>query len=139
MEKMTVQTSVNADILKTWNYYTKPEHITQWNFALDDWHCPDAENDLKIGGKLIARMEAKDGSEGFSFGGTYTDVLFGKRMEYLMDDMRHVRVEFNDNGNNNNKTDIIVTFDIENENPPEMQREGWQNILNNFKKYIESN
>lgn len=84
-------------------------------------------------------MEAKDGSEGFSFGGTYTDVLFGKRMEYLMDDMRHVRVEFNDNGNNNNKTDIIVTFDIENENPPEMQREGWQNILNNFKKYIESN
>ena len=137
MEKMTVQTSVNADILKTWNYYTKPEHITQWNFAMDDWHCPHAENDVKIGGKLIARMEAKDGSEGFSFGGTYTDVLFGKRLEYVMDDERHVYVEFVNNGHN--IIDVVVSFDVEGEYPPEKQRDGWQSILNNFKKYIESN
>lgn len=137
MENITVQTNVNADILKTWNCYTQPEYITQWNFALDSWHCPKAQNDVRVGGQFIARMETKDASEGFFFGGTYTDVIFGKRLENVMDDERKVLVKFINNGYNN--IDVIVTFDIENENTLEMQREGWQNILDNFKKYVEAN
>ena len=137
MEKITVQTCINTTNLKAWNYYIRPEHITQWNFALDSWHCPIAMNEMKVGGKFIARMEAKDGSEGFYFEGTYTDIHFGKRISYIMEDGRVVSVKFSNNENNN--IDVIISFDPENENPLEMQREGWQNILDNFKKYVESN
>ncbi len=137
MERITIKTNVDASALKTWTYYTTPEHITQWNFALDSWHCPRAMNDMRIGGKLVARMEAKDGSEGFYFEGTYNDILFEKRISYVLSDNRSVLVEFKNNSNN--KIDVIVTFDSENETPLDIQREGWQLILDNFKKYVESN
>lgn len=137
MEKITVQTNVNADIQKVWNYYTDPEHITQWHFALDSWHCPKVQIDLRVGGKFIARMESKDASEGFYFAGTYIDVVFGKNLYFEMHDGRSVSVEFKNHGENN--IDVVVTFDAENENPLEVQREGWQNILNNFKNHVESN
>ncbi len=135
MGKITVRTSINADIQKVWNYYTAPEHITQWNFALDSWHCPKAINDLIVGGRFVSRMEAKDGSAGFDFEGSYKNILFGERIEYIIGDDREVIIEFEDKGNN--KIDVFVTFDSEDENPIEMQQEGWQNILDNFKKHVE--
>lgn len=135
MGKITVRTSINADIQKVWNYYTAPEHITQWNFALDSWHCPKAINDLIVGGRFVSRMEAKDGSAGFDFEGSYKNILFGERIEYIIGDDREVIIEFEDKGNN--KIDVFITFDSEDENPIEMQQEGWQNILDNFKKHVE--
>ncbi len=136
MGNITVQTNVNADIQKVWDYYTSPEHITQWNYANDSWHCPKVQNDVKVGGRFTARMEAKDASEGFYFGGKYIEVIYRQKMSYVMDDNRHVLVEFINNGNN---IDIIVMFDSDNENSSEIQKKGWQSILNNFKKYTESN
>lgn len=137
MEKITVQINVDGDIPKIWSYYTKPEHITKWNFFMDDWCCPKVMNDVWVGGQFIAKMEAKDASEGFFFYGTYIDVLFGKRMSYVMSDDRHVFVEFKNNGENN--IDIVVKFDPDKEIPSEKQKKDWQSILNNFKKYVEAN
>ncbi|MTI39632.1 SRPBCC family protein [Fulvivirga lutimaris] len=133
-EKITIQAQVAAPRNKVWEYYTSPEHITKWNFASDDWHCPSAKNDLKVGGKFNARMEAKDGSWGFDFVATYSEITPDKSYTYVMEDGRVVDVLLKDQGTG---THISVTFDSEDQNPVDMQRDGWQAILNNFKKYSE--
>ena len=133
-KSITVQTTVESPVEKVWNSWTKPEHITQWNNASDDWHTPKASNDLRVGGKFSATMAARDGSASFDFEGIYSNVKPNQRIEYAMSDGRTVKVEFEASGN---KTRVTETFDAENENPVEMQRGGWQAILDNFKKYTE--
>ncbi len=134
--KITIEALIGADVKKVWDYYNKPEHITKWNFAIDTWHCPRAENDLRVGGKLKSRMEAKDGSFGFDFEATYDEVLEQKRIVYTIADGRKVETDFSDLGD---KTKIVTVFEAESENPVEMQKGGWQAILDNFKKYTEAN
>lgn len=133
--KITVKTTVSASPKKAWDYYTRPEHITKWNFADDSWHCPNAENDMRVGGRYRARMEANDGSAGFDFEAIYKEIANGKKFTYEMTDGRLVNVSFEDVGGN---TEVTVTFDAEAENPAEMQKQGWQAILDNFKKYTEN-
>ena len=133
--KITVETTVNAPVEKTWKYWTEPEHIKQWNNASDDWHTPHAENDLQVGGKFLSRMEAKDKSFGFDFGGVYDDVQINKYIEYTLGDDRKVQITFSGNGH---ETKVSETFEAEDTNSTEMQRGGWQAILDNFKKYTES-
>ncbi|MBY8961190.1 SRPBCC family protein [Flavobacterium sp. D11R37] len=135
-EKITVTATVDADAAKAWQFYTQPEHITQWNFASDDWQCPWAENDMKPGGKYIARMEAKDGSMGFDFEAVYDEVNPGESFTYTMPDGRRVDVTFTAN---NNSTDVTIVFDPENIHPADFQQAGWQAILDNYKKYTENN
>ncbi len=132
---ITVETTVNAPLDTVWNFWTTPEHIMQWNSASDDWHTPSATNDLREGGSFTARMEAKDGSMGFDFGGTYTKVLGQKQIDYTIGDGRKVSVMFEEKDGG---THITESFDAESENPVEMQRGGWQSILENFKKYTEA-
>lgn len=132
---ITVETLVNATVGNTWHAWVTPEHIVKWNAASDDWHTPRASMDLKIGGELIARMEAKDGSVGFDFKGTFTKVVPKEILEYVMEDGRTVSVQFRDEGG---MTRVIETFDPETENTPELQRAGWQAILDSFKRYTES-
>jgi uncharacterized protein YndB with AHSA1/START domain len=134
-EKIQVRTSVMADKQKVWDYYTSPEHITQWNFAHPSWHCPSASNNMKIGGRYVARMEARDGSSGFDFDAIYTEIIILESFIYQFGD-RFAKIEFN---NMNNQTEVIITFDPETENSIELQKNGWQAILNNFKEYVESN
>ncbi len=135
-EKITVQAMISADRKIVWEYYTNPEHITNWNFASEDWKCPAASNDMRIGGKYSARMEAKDGSFGFDFVAVYEDIIEDEKFTYTMTDGRKATVIFNIL---DDKTEVSVTFDAETENTIEMQRDGWQAILNNFKKYTETN
>ncbi|MFN6038967.1 MAG: SRPBCC domain-containing protein [Bacteroidota bacterium] len=134
-EKITIKATVWANKQKVWNYYTQPEHITKWNFADLSWHCPAATNDLKVGGRYVARMEAKDGSFGFDFDAVYKEVNQGENFTYEFGG-RIAKIEFKEA---NGQTDITVTFDPETENSIELQRNGWQAILNNFKIYTESN
>jgi uncharacterized protein YndB with AHSA1/START domain len=133
--KITVQADINAEPKKVWEYYTKPEHITKWNFASDDWHCPSATNDLRVGGIYNARMEAKDKSFGFDFKLVYDKIVDQKTIAYTMEDGRKATVDFDGKGNT---THVTVTFDAESQNSEAMQQQGWQMILNNFKKYVES-
>lgn len=134
--KITIQATIEADLKKVWEYYTEPQHITNWNFASDDWCCPKASNDLRPGGKYFTRMEAKDGSFGFDFEVTYDDVIIGQKIAYTMLDGRQASATFN---SLNNQTEVVVIFDAETQNAVELQRDGWQAILNNFKKYTEGN
>lgn len=134
-QKLTVQATIKAPVSKVWKLWTEPEHIKQWNNASDDWHTPHAENDLRPGGKFVARMEAKDGSFGFDFGGEYGDVRTDEYIEYTIGDGRKVEISFS---GDNNETKVVETFEAENTNPLEMQQGGWQAILNNFKKYAEN-
>ena len=133
---ITITTTVLAPAEKVWELWTVPEHIIKWNNASDDWHTTHAENDLRIGGKFLSRMEAKDGSFGFDFIGIYDLVKENKLMEYTLGDGRKVIIVFTGIGNT---TNIVETFEAENENSIEMQRSGWQAILENFKKYAEAN
>lgn len=133
--KITIQTSISAPIEKVWLYWNSPEHLMQWNAASDDWHTPMAKNDFKVGGKSLCRMEAKDGSFGFDFEWTYTQIDVHKKIAYTLSDDRKVEVNFEVIDDVVNLTQI---FEAENQNPPEMQQMGWQAILNNFKKYVES-
>jgi uncharacterized protein YndB with AHSA1/START domain len=133
-EKITIHAIVNADRQKAWDYYTLPQHIVNWNFASDDWHCPSASNDMQVGGKYVARMEAKDGS--FGFEAIYDAINVGENFTYIFPDARVVSVSFEDKVN---ATLVTVSFDAETENPLELQRQGWQAILDNYKKYTESN
>ncbi|KHO45497.1 MAG: Activator of Hsp90 ATPase 1 family protein [archaeon GW2011_AR3] len=135
-EKITVDVVINAPIEKAWKFYTAPEHVIHWNNASDGWHTPKAVNDLRKGGKFSYRMEAKDGSAGFDFSGMYEEVRQHELIEYSLGDARKVKVIFSKSGA---KTMVVVTFDAETENSVELQRKGWQAILNNFKKYTESN
>lgn len=133
---ITVTATINAPVEKVWNYWTLPEHITQWYNASDDWHAPHAENDLQTGGKFTTRMEAKDGSFGFDFNGIYDEIKTNELISYTIEGGRKVSITFSENGN---ETIVTETFEAENENPIDMQRAGWQAILDNFKKYVEAN
>src|SRR5688572_6274792 len=133
---ITIETVINAPVEKVWKYWSSPEHITQWCAASDDWHAPYADNDLREDGKFRTTMAAKDGSFSFEFEGVYTKVKEHKLIEYTMADGRKVSVVFTEEGN---KTRVVETFDPESENSLEMQRTGWQAILDNFKKYVEQN
>lgn len=132
--KITIQASINADIHTVWNKYTEPSHIIHWNFASEDWCCPSASNDLKVGGKYVARMEAKDGSFGFDLEAIYDEIETLSKIKYHFSDNRVIEIFFE---SNNESTDVKIIFDAENENPQDMQRDGWQAILNNFKSYAE--
>lgn len=134
MNRITVKTRIKADRDTVWACWTKPEHITNWNFASDEWCCPKAENDLRPNGKFSWRMEAKDGSMGFDFEGTYDQIIENERISYTMTDGRKVDIVFIDQGN---EVEISETFDAEGTNTDEQQRAGWQAILENFKKYVE--
>ncbi|HVI45835.1 MAG TPA: SRPBCC family protein [Chitinophaga sp.] len=133
---ITVETTVQAPVEKVWKYWTQPEHITQWCQASDDWHAPAATNDLRTGGAFSTTMAAKDGSFSFDFGGVYTQVDEHKVIAYTMGDERKVLITFSGDGNT---TKVTETFDPEDTNPADMQKSGWQAILDNFKKYTENN
>lgn len=135
-EKVTVQATVNAPVEKAWKLFSTPADIMQWSHASDDWHTPRAENDLRTGGSFTSTMAAKDGSFSFDFGGVYDDVKEHQLIAYTMGDGRKVSVTFQQSGNT---TTVTETFEAENENPVEMQRGGWQAILDNFKKHVEAN
>jgi uncharacterized protein YndB with AHSA1/START domain len=132
---ITIETTINVPIEKAWKYWSEPEHITKWNSASEDWHTPHVENDLRTGGKFSTRMEAKDGSQGFDFGGVYDKVETNKLIEYTIEDGRKVKISFVPDGL---KTHITETFEAENDHPMDMQKTGWQNILDNFKKHAET-
>ena len=132
--KVTVKVDVNAPVTKVWQFWTEPEHIVHWNNASDDWHTPKTENDLRVGGSFTSLMAAKDGSVSFDFSGTYTDVEEHKKIAYELGDGRKVDITFADYGG---RTEVEETFDAEQTHPAEMQQQGWQAILNNFKKYTE--
>jgi uncharacterized protein YndB with AHSA1/START domain len=131
---VTVEATINAPVEKVWEAWTKPQHITKWCNASDDWHAPYAENDVRKDGKFKTTMAAKDGSVSFDFEGHYTNVQPNKLIEYAIADGRRVRVAFSPQGT---ATKVTETFETENENPVEMQRGGWQAILDNFRKYVE--
>ena len=132
--KVSVETVVAAPVGKVWKAYTTPEDICQWNAASDDWHTVSAKVDLRAGGEFSSRMEAKDGSFGFDFAGTYTKVESEKLIEYSFGD-RFAWVEFIETPDG---VKVTVTFDPETEHPIEMQRDGWQAILDNFKRFVET-
>lgn len=131
-----VQTTIHAPLEKVWKYWTDAEDITKWYFASDDWHTPRAENDLEKNGKFLFRMEAKNGSFGFDFEGVYTNIIAHKLIDYTIGDGRKVSITFDVHGK---EIKITETFEAEDVNPIEMQRGGWQAILDNFKKYAEAN
>ena len=134
--KITINTVIVADIQKVWDYYNSPQHITKWNHASDDWHCPKAENDMKVGGTYLARMEAKDGSFGFDFKAIYDEIIPMAKVAYTLEDERKVVTIFEKQGE---QTKVTTVFDAEGMNPIDMQKAGWQAILNNFKRYTENN
>ncbi len=134
-QKITVETTVHAPVEKVWECWTVPEHVTKWNHASDDWHSPSSTNDLTVGGTFLTRMESKDGAHGFDFSGTYTAVEQNKHLAYVMDDGRTVTVDFAPSGE---ACVVTETFDSETINSAELQKAGWQSILDNFKQYVES-
>ena len=133
--KITVETVVNADLNRVWEAWNNPTDITQWNSAQADWHTTRSSVDLREGGKFLSRMEAKDGSAGFDFEGTYTRIVPRRAIEYRMSDGREVTVEFAERAGG---VLVAETFDAETENTPEMQRAGWQAILENFRRHVEA-
>lgn len=133
---ITVSVTINASLPKVWDYFTNAMHIIQWYFASNDWHTPQATNNLTVGEKFNFRMEAKDGSFGFDFWGVYTNIVLHKKIEATMGDGRLMSIEFEGNDNTCTITEI---FEAENENSRELQQQGWQAILNNFKLYAEKN
>lgn len=132
---VTISANVQAPVAKVWRCWTEPQNITRWNNASDDWHTPRAENDLRVGGTFLSRMEAKDGSMGFDFNGTYTDVQEHERIAYTLEDGRKVEITFEPAGN---ETRVTETFDADPSHSVEMQQAGWQAILDNFKNYVEA-
>ncbi len=132
---ITIETIINAPIEKVWEFWTQPERIMNWAFASDDWEAPAAENDLRVGGKFSTTMAAKDKSASFDFNGVYTEVKEHALIEYDMEDGRHVKIEFTKTPEG---VQVIESFEAENENSEKMQRAGWQSILDNFKKLVES-
>ena len=133
---IVIETKINTSLEKAWNLWTEPAHIVKWNNASDDWHTPHAENDSRTGGKFLSRMEAKDGSMGFNFEGEYSNVVKYEIIDYQMADYRKVSVRFQ---NIDNQVIITESFEPELTNSFELQKAGWQSILDNFKKYVESN
>ena len=133
--KITVECLVKAPLNRVWNAWNSPADIQRWNAAADDWHTTKSSVDLREGGKFQSRMEAKDGSQGFDFEGTYTRVVPRKTIAYRMNDGREVTVEFTEQPGG---VQVTETFDAETENTPELQRQGWQAILDNFKRHVET-
>ena len=133
-KSITVSATVNAPIAKVWECWTKPEHIKGWCFASDDWEVGDVSNDIRTGGKFSTYMQAKDKSAGFDFGGTYDEVIEFKKISYHLEE-RAVDITFSEVASG---VEVVETFDMENENSEEMQRGGWQSILDNFKRYTEA-
>jgi len=131
---ITVKTDINLPLAKVWEYYSDPKHIVNWNNASPDWHTPSATNDLRAGGKFTSRMEAKDGSFGFEFDGTYDEVVDHELIRYTMGDGRTAKITFSEIEKG---TNVTIVFDAEESNPIEMQKGGWQAILDNFKRYTE--
>jgi uncharacterized protein YndB with AHSA1/START domain len=131
--KITVETLVQAPLNQVWHAWNTPADIKQWNSAQEDWHTTQSSVDLREGGKFRSRMEAKDGSVGFDFEGIYTRVVPEKAVEFRMSDGREVQVEFVER---NGGVLVKETFDAETENPPDLQRQGWQSILDNFARYV---
>lgn len=131
---ITVQATIDAPIEKVWSFWTDPAHITKWNHASEEWHSPYAENDLKVGGKFLCRMEAKDGSAGFDFWGIYDAITPHEVLSYTLGDNRKVKILFSARGH---QTHVLETFEAEDVHAVELQKEGWQAILNAFKKYVE--
>ena len=134
-EKIAIEAVVYRKRGEVWALWNEPEHITRWNFASDDWCCPRAENDLQVGGRLLSRMEAKDGSVGFDFEAIYDEVTHEAKLVYTLTDGRRVETRFEDSGVG---TRVSTVFEAEAENSAELQRMGWQAILDNFKQYAES-
>jgi uncharacterized protein YndB with AHSA1/START domain len=134
-EKITVEATIKAPVAKVWKLWSEPKHIKNWSYASDDWHTPRAENDLRVGGSFTSRMEAKDGSFGFDFGGVYDHVRPNEYLAYTLGDGRRVEISFSGQGN---ETRVTETFEAENTHPIEMQKDGWQAILDNFKSYTET-
>jgi uncharacterized protein YndB with AHSA1/START domain len=134
--QITIEATVNQLPQIAWDYYTNPKHIVNWNFASDDWHCPKAENNPVVGGAYFSRMEAKDGSFGFDFKAVYEEVIPNEKLVYTLEDGRKVTTLFEKTGNT---TKVTTVFEAENQNPVDMQKAGWQAILNNFKTYVEGN
>ena len=135
-QTITIETTINAPIEKVWKMWNAPEDITKWATGSPDWHTPRAENDLRVGGKFLSRMEAKDGSAGFDFIGVYDEVKTNNVIAYTMEDGRTAKIIFTSAGKN---VKIVETFEAETENTLELQRTGWQMILDNFKKHVETN
>ncbi|MBI5727931.1 MAG: SRPBCC domain-containing protein [Ignavibacteriales bacterium] len=135
-DKITIETLITAPVEKVWEYWTSPAHIVNWCQASDDWHAPYAENDVQVNGRFKTTMAAKDGSVSFDFTGTYTVVKNFEMIEYLTDDDRKVSILFL---TDNNASKIIETFEAESLNSLELQKAGWQAILDNFKKYVDAN
>ena len=133
--QLRIESIISQPISRTWECWTTPEHITQWNFASDDWCCPWARVDLREGGGYCARMEAKDGSMGFDFEGTYEKLILGQKIVLLLGDGRRATTTFESLGEG---TRVVTVFDAEKQNPEELQLQGWQAILNQFKKHAET-
>ena len=135
-DKITIEAPIGSGINKVWEYWNSPEHIVNWYTASKDWHTPSAKNDLSKGGKFSYRMEAKDGSFGFDFSGKYDLIEENSIIAYTLDDDRKVKTTFDVR-----EDSVFITqiFEAETQNPIEMQKAGWQAILNNFKEYVESN
>ncbi len=135
-EPIRIDITILEPVQKVWEYFNEPKHITKWNFAHESWHCPKAENDLKVGGKLKTRMEAKDKSFGFDFEATYDEIILLQKIKYHLEDGRKVEIQFNEI--DETTTEVVEIFDPETQNSREMQRDGWYSILNNFHKYCEN-
>lgn len=135
-ENITVETTVKSDINKIWNTWTQPKHIKKWNSPSDDWHTPKTENDLRKDGRFNSRMEAKDGSFGFDYPGIYDEVVPNQKIKYTIDDGRKVEITFEQH---NDRVLVTEVFEPESQNSVDMQQQGWQAILDNFKTYVESN
>ena len=135
MKTIIVDTKIDSSIDTVWEYWTEPEHIVNWNFAIPEWYCPQAENNLEVGKSFSFRMEARDGSMGFDYEGTYTKIEPTSSIEYALGDGRKVSIDFK---NEVDAVSIVETFDVEDTNTLEQQKQGWQAILDNFKKYVES-
>ena len=135
MKQITVRVTAKAVAKKVWEVWSEPGHIVNWNTPSEDWHTPNAKNDLRVGGKFLSRMEARDGSLGFDFGGTYDEVVPQERIAYTLDDGRKVEVDFKEL---DGQTEIVSTFEAETQNTIELQRNGWQAILDSFKDYVET-
>ena len=133
--QITIEANIHATPEQVWQCWTLPEHITKWNQASDDWHTPHAENDLRVGGRFSSRMESKDGKYGFDFGGVYDAVEPYHKIAYTIGDGRtvHITMEPVDGG-----TQVVETFEAESQSSIERQRQGWQAILDNFKRYVEN-
>ena len=137
MKQVTIQTEINKPINQVWDFFNNPKHIVNWNFAHESWECPSASNDLKVGGQLKSRMQAKDGSFGFDLVGIYDEVRENELIKYHFEDGRNIEVIFEKLSDD--KTKVTENFDPENQNPVDFQRDGWQAILDHFKKYAENN